>query len=404
MNNTDTEFNLWKLLEVIARRIKFILFFVLAITAVSVIISLLLPRWYLATALILPPKEESSELGWTGTLEEMISLTSGLPLPIMATPTDIYARILGSRALAERVIDANNLKEYYNAYSMQDLLDKIKKRAKFRVTPEGLLEITYMEKDAEKAARFANSFVEELDKMNREIVTTRARLTREFIKRRLGEVSGELDSARSELQQFQDQYKAVDLDRQTQLAIESAVGLKIDLATNEIEINVKEKTLSSTHPEVVNLKRRVEEIKKQITALEFGGSNSSYLNLPISEVPALKIKYAELTSRLRVSETLYKILSEQYEQAKIHEKMNTPTISVIDRAYPPELAIKPQKRIIVSVTFAVSLIVAVIIALLLNYLENLRKTSPEDYERARFFYMTVLGWVPGIRRTSKANK
>jgi tyrosine-protein kinase Etk/Wzc len=404
MSNTDTEFNLWKLLELVARRIKFILVFVLGITAVSVIVSLLLPRWYQATALILPPKEESAKLGWAGTLEEMISLTSGLPLPIMATPTDIYARILGSRTLAERVIDENDLREYYDTYSMEDLVEKIKKRARFRVTPEGLLEISYMDKSAEKAAELANSFVEELDEMNREIVTTRARLTREFIEKRLSEVSDELDSARGELQQFQDQYKAVDLDRQTQLAIESAVGLKVDLATNEIEINVKEKTLSPTHPDVVNLKRRVEEIKKQINSLEFGGSISSYLNLPISEVPSLKIKYAELTSRLKVSETLYKILSEQYEQAKIHEKMNTPTISIIDRAYPPELAVKPQKRIIVIVTFAISLILAVFIALLLDYLENLKKTSPEDYERARFFYMTVLGWIPGIKRASRANK
>ncbi len=396
----ETRFNLWRLLEVIALRIKFIILFVFFVTLISIVISLLLPRWYLATALLLPPRESGFNPGWSSN-DDSYSLTSGLRLPIMATPSDIYARILESRRLAERVVAANDLQNYYGIDSLNEAVKIAGHRSSFRVTPEGLLEITYIDKDAAMASEIANSYADELDKMTRELSSSRARVTREFIAGRLDEVARDLDSARYAMKEFQDQYKAIDLDKQTQLAIESAVGLKVNLANSEIEVNVKEHTLSHTHPDVISLRRRITEIKKQIKALEFGGSDSTYLNLPISEVPSLKIKYAEIAGRLKISETLYEILSEQYEQAKIAEKTVAPTVSILDRAYPPDLAIKPQKRKIVIFTFVVSLIFALFLVLLLNYLENLKNNSPENYARFRLFYEALFGWLPGVKRMTK---
>lgn len=395
----EKEFNLWKLLEIVARRIRFIIIFVLLVTLTAAVISLLLPKWYLATTLVLPPKDEGLKLGWGGSIDKMTSLTSGLSLPLMATPTDVYARIVGSRALIDRVIEKNNLAEYYGIESRGDLYTRIDFESDYRVTPEGLMEISFMSKDPEMAAQVANSFAEELDGLNRELATSRARLVKDFIGDRLSMAAADLEAARRDLRDFQDKNMAIDLDRQTQLAIESAVGLKVDLARNEIELSLKEKTLTSSHPDVVMLRRRIEEIKKQINSLEFGGKDSTFLSLPISEVPQLKITYAELTSRVQIAETLFRLLSEQYEQAKIQEMMNTPTISVIDRAYPPELPIKPQKRIIVSIAFIVSLVIAIFMALFFNYLENLKLKSPADYERARYFIRVIFGWLPGVKKT-----
>lgn len=393
----EKEFNLWRLLEVIAHRIKFIITFTLAVAIISALISLLLPRWYKASALILPPKEDNMRLGTSG-VEEMISLTAGLTLPTRATPSDIYARILRSRNMFERIIEANKLRDYYGIPSTVDLLEKINKLAIFRVTEEGLLEITYIDKDPKMAAAVANSFVEELDIMSRELSSSRAKTTREFIGNRLTEVSRDLDSSRAALNEFQQKYKAVDLDRQTQLAIESAVSLKVSLAENEIDLKIKEKNLSATHPDVVTLRRRVDEIKSQIKSLEEGVENGSYLSLPVSEVPFLKSQLADLTGKVKVSENLYEILSQQFEQAKIQEKMDTPVISILDRAYPPEIPFRPQKRIIVMVSTGLALIVSILFALFMHYVSGLEKNSPEDYNRAVLLFNMFLGWIPGVKR------
>ncbi len=397
----EREFNLFKFLEIITLRMKFIVIFVVIISVVAAVISFLLPKWYQATVLVVTPEKESVNLGWSGNLDEILSVTAGLRLPVMATPTDVYARILRSRSLMRRVIDANNLDKYYQMTVSDDLYAKVESLSEFNVTPEGLLEIKYIDQNSEMAATVANSFAEQLDLLNREIASSRIKQTKEFIGNRLFEVSQDLDSSRQLLEKFQSQYKAIDLDRQTQLAIESAAELKVELAKNEIELSIKEKSLSPSHPDVKILRRRVDEIRNQISELEFGGDSSSYLNLPISDVPGLKIKYAELSSRVKIGEALYQILSEQYEQAKIQEKVNTPTISIIDKADPPEMAVKPRKSIIVTIAFLGSLIIAIFWVLFLHYIDNLRKNSPEDYERARQFCIALFGWLPGVKSSKK---
>ncbi len=398
----ESEFNLWKILEVMARRRKFIISFILGLTILSIVISLILPKWYEAKALMLPPKDEGFKLGWSGSsVDELVSLTSGIQLPVMATATDVYARIFESRLLADRVIRANDLNEYYEMDFGDDLFNRIEEQSDFRVTPEGLLEIKYEAKDAQKASDIVNSFIYEMDVLTRELAADRAKVVREFLEIRKGEVATELDSARNQLQLFQSENRAIDLDRQTQLAIETAVGLKVKLAQSEIDLSVKENTLSGNHPEVINLRSEVKEIKAQISRLEFGGADSSYFNLPVANVPILKIKYAELSSRVKVSETLFQILTEQYEQARIQEKMNTPTISVIDRASPPKLPVRPQKKLIVIGTFLISLILALFISLLFNYFDLLRVKAPDDYERAKFFMVTIFGWLPGVKKSFK---
>jgi tyrosine-protein kinase Etk/Wzc len=398
------EFNLWKLLEVIALRIKLIIGFVLAVTVIAVIVAFALPRWYMASTLLLPPKEESLNLGQSRGLEDMISITSGLVLPIRATPTDVYARILRSRNIGERVINSNNLMNHFDKKSMADAQEELNRRTGFQVTEEGLLEITYIDKDPVVAAAVSNSFAEELDKMNRELSSLRAKITREFISQRLSEVSADLDSARLALRDFQSSYKAIDLDQQTQLAVQSAINLKVSLAQNEIELNVKEKSLSPTHPEVIELRRTVDQIKNQISALEYGGQDNSYLSLPIAEVPSLKIKFAELSGRVRIAEALFQILSEQFEQVKIQEKRDTPTLSILDKALPPELPYRPQKTIIVLVCGGLSIFLAIFMALFLNYLINLKKNSPDDYNRVRLFVDVLLGWLPGMRSRRDYNQ
>lgn len=398
----EREFNLWKLLELIARRKRFIISFVGIITILAIITSFLLPKKYEAQALILPPKNDNYKLGWSGSsVADLISLTSGLQLPIMATATDVYARIFSSRLLAERVIKANNLDRYYNIEVGPSLFERVKRNSDFRVSPEGLLEVRFKADKAELAAAVVNSYVKEMDQLTRDLASDRARVVREFLEGRSDEVAQELEKARLDLKDFQKENKAIDIDRQTQLAIQAAVELKISLAKNEIDLSVKERSLSDSHPEVINLNRKIEEIKRQIWNLEFGGADSSYFNLPMSGVPLLRIQFAELSGKVKIAEALYKILIEQYEQAKIQEKMNTPIISVIDRAIPPELPIWPRKKLIAIGAFILSFCLALIYVLLFQYLDNLKSKSPEDYERAKFTLRALLGWLPGVKKSLK---
>lgn len=397
----DKEINLWKFLEVLALKARFIIGFTFIITAISVIVAFILPRWYSARTILLPPKDTGSYVGMVQDLAEALTLTSGLEQPTAATPADIYVRILKSRTLVSRVIEANDLRGHYGINSDENIMEKMEDFYNIHVTDEGLIEISFEDKDPQLAARVANSFAVELDSLNQEIAISKAQGLRGMLENRLAEIGGSLASARRAIEDFQRQHRAVDIDRQTQLAIESAVSLKVALADAEININVKRKTLSDTHPEVVNLRRRIDEIKNQINALEFGGADSSYFNLPVSDVPGLKQEYARLMADAQTYEALYQLISQQYEQVKIQERMNAPKVAVIDPAFVPEKPVKPGKSKIVLLTFGVSLVLAVFLALIMNYISELKKVSPEDYKRAEVFLGTYLFWLPGIKRISR---
>lgn len=393
--------NFWLLLELLAKRRTFIAAFVFLATLASVAIALVLPKWYQASALLLPPKDLSLPIPGLARLSEVVSVTKGLDLPVMVTSSDVYARMLESRAIAERIIDKFDLKTGLGADNFREAYEELMDRSEFKVTDEGLLVVSVEDKDPQMAADLANAFVDELDRVNREIALERVRQNRTFIEERLAQVKLELGAARTEFENFQLTNRTVDFDEQTRLAVEQAVTLKVLLGELDIELKMLEKTLAEDNTELVELKRRRQVVKEQLRRLEEDNPDSSFFSLPVSSIPSLRGQYEVLYSRVRVGESLYKILLEQLEQAKIQENEKTPTISVLDRAKPPEIKSKPKRLLIVGATFGFSLLFAVLLAALLDYLSRLKQSRPEDYARVMLFVEAFFGWLPGTRKAHK---
>ena len=93
------------------------------------------------------------------------------------------------------------------------------------------------------------------------------------------------------------------------------------------------------------------------------------------------------------------MLLEQLERARIQEEEQSPSISVLDRARPPELRSRPKRTMIVASAFGISLIVALLLAAFLDYLDRMRTRRPDDYARAQYVTDAFLGWLPGVRRS-----
>ncbi|MBN4057003.1 hypothetical protein JYU19_01700 [bacterium AH-315-J21] len=384
--------NFWRLLEVMALQKRLILTLVTVATGAAIVAALVLPKWYRAEALLLPPKEESfSVLNSGSAIAEWASVTGGLNLPALVTPSDLYVRMLGSRASMDPVIEKFHLLERFEAKSLSEAYATLKKRADFRVTPEGMIQIRFADKEPQFAADVTNAFVEELDKINRRIYSSRTKKSREFIQSSLGSAKLELDSARVALRSFQELNHTVDLDRQTGLAIETAAALKTALATAEVELALKQRTLSDSHPDVVELATKVEVMQGKVLELEVGSGSSSYFSLPIAEAPRLRSQLANLTTRVRVAEQVYESLTLALNDARVQENRQAPAVATLDRATAPQIRYKPQRTLIVGAAFGLSFVIAVFLALLVEYLKNLKHTNPEDYRRALVFSGSLLG-------------
>jgi tyrosine-protein kinase Etk/Wzc len=393
--------NFWLLLEMLARRRLFIIVLVIVATLLSIAVALVLPKWYQASALLLPPKDLALPVPGLTRMSEVVSITKGADLPVMVTPSDVYVRILKSRTIAERIIEKFDLKTRFTADYFKQAYEVLMSRSDFKATDEGLLLISFEDKDPTVAADIVNAFVEELDRINREIALERVRQNRSFLEERLAQVKQELASARKEFEDFQLENRAVDFDEQTRLAVGQAVKLKITLAELDIELKMRERNLAEDNTELVELRRRRHLVSEQLNQLEESNLDSSFFSLPVASIPTLRGQYEVLYSRVRVGESLYRILLEQLEQAKIQENEKIPTISVLDRAKPPDTKSKPKRLLIVGGTFGLSVLFAVFMAAFLEYLVRLKQSSPEDYARVLFITEAFFGWLPGVKKANR---
>ncbi|HEX2897146.1 MAG TPA: Wzz/FepE/Etk N-terminal domain-containing protein [candidate division Zixibacteria bacterium] len=398
--NESSPGNFLLLLETLARRSRFIILFVGLATLLAIIISLMLPKWYKATATLLPPKQVTVPVGGLGEFAEAVSVTSGLSLPVLVTPSDVYARMLKSRTIAEQIMKRFKLNDRYDIYNFDEAYEALMDNTDFRVTAEGLLTVSAEDKEPQMAADITNAFVEELDKVNREIASQRAKHNRDFVAGRLEQVKSELDSARSAFEQFQTKNRTVDFDQQTKMVTERAIDLKIKMAEIDLELEMTGQELSQDNPKILELQRKRRIISDQMEQLENQNPDNSYFSVPISKIPSLRGRYEMLYSQVRVNEALYELLLGQMEQAKIQVSENSPTISVLDPARVPTLRSRPQRTLIVVATFAFSLVAAVFGSATADYFARLRKQNPDQYKTVEMLLNSYLGWLPGIKKRS----
>jgi tyrosine-protein kinase Etk/Wzc len=380
--------NIYTYLTILVSYRRFIFLNLVGVCLIVAIISFLLPSWYRATTTVLPPGGEAA-LG-LGMASSLLSPASGLAgsfsLPFMATPSDIIAAILKSRAVGEAVIRKEKLMEVYHTESMENALRQLFSNVSIRVTPEGLIALSCQDRDRVRAAQVANRFVEETDRINRETNTSQAKSARIFIETRLAQTQKYLTGGEEALRRFQEENKTILLDDQMKAAIQKAAELKARMISSEINLNVLSKNLSPSNPQVRALQTEISEIKKQLEILELGNKKDdagekTLLDVPFAEVPSLSLKLARLIREVKIQEGVFELLTQQYEQYKIQETKDTPTIQVLDRAVPPERRAKPRRASLVVLSGILSLFVSTVFVFGLEYLRMSKRRNPEAVER-----------------------
>src|SRR5574341_1389759 len=152
--------NFLSYLLVIAKNRKFIISSFFVVTFTVAILSLFLSNWYTAKTTILPPEKEGFLVGVSGA-GGLSSILGDLALPIMATPSDVLASILNSHRVGEAVIEAQNLQQYYGLKTKEKTLKEVWSHLKVWVGEEGIVNLTYEDKNRDKAAAIANGFIRE---------------------------------------------------------------------------------------------------------------------------------------------------------------------------------------------------------------------------------------------------
>jgi len=353
--------SLLEMLRVLVRNRKTVLLSVLAAALVSAAISIVLPKWYRASAVILPPESAMNQPD----VAMMMRLAGYKPalIPSMTSQSELYAAILSSETVVDAVIDSLDLLRAYGAGTRRDGRDRVHRNMAVSVTEEGLVRIEYEDREEARAVDVANGFVNQLDRFSRETMTTSARRVRQFVEVRLKEAAAELDSAQNDLKSFKEATGAVLISEQATASIKTAAEIYGKLTELEVGLERVRQYATERSPEVLDIRSQMRALERKLAEMGYIGAGAGEgggitLFPRFSSAPDLEKRFENLLTQVELKRAIYTALGEQYEQAKISETRDTPTIQVLDWAKKPLLRSKPKRKAIVGVSAVSALVLA----------------------------------------------
>ncbi len=361
-----------EMLNIVLFNIKTILKITIFSTAIIfIILFFIYPRTYNAIVVVLPP-EKNSSLGGLGSLLATQDLSNLMTGNMSSASSQIYVEILKSRSASLFVINKLNIQKEYDEDDIYEAAGKLSEDLSIEINKEGVIKLSvevdskYLPlifsdeyQDKKLSADLSNSFIEALDKINRQKLSSKSKRARLFIETQLLETKAKLDTVENALMIFQKKNKTISLPDQLKTAIESAAKIKTEIVKAEMEIGLLQYNVQDDNKTYQSLKRKLEQLKEQYDKMEMG--NQDYL-MAFKDIPELGKELAGLFRDVKIQNEVYMLLQQQYYKEKIQENRDLPTVEVLDEAVPP---LKKSSPKIFTSTTAGGILVFVFTALVI---------------------------------------
>ena len=317
----------------------------------STLIAFLIPNRYQSVARLMPPDNPSN----TGLAQAAVALAGGAAglggiaseLLGQKNTSDLLAGILSSRTVADTLIQKFDLRKVYRARRMEDARKELAAHTDISVDRKSqIITISVTDKSPQRAAAMAQAYVEELNRTVAEVSTSSARRERIFLEGRLQAVNQDLEAAEKEFSQFLSKNTAIDIKEQGKAMVGAAAILQGQYIAARSELEGLRQHYADSNVRVRSVQARVAELENQLEKV--GGKDESAslekatqgdsLYPWIRNLPLLGVAYADLYRRTKIQETLFDMLTQEYELARVQEAKGIATVKVLD---PPNL---PEKK------------------------------------------------------------
>jgi capsule polysaccharide export protein KpsE/RkpR len=368
--------------------------------ALSVVATLIIPNQYQSTARIMPPETSgagtallaaiagrgSSELGGLSSLAGSLLGTR--------TTGPLFVDLLRSATVGNDLIDQFQLQSVYRKRYRVDTAKRLaRKTSVVEDKKSGVITIAVEDSDPRRARDMAQAYLDELNLLVNRTNTSSARQERIFIEHRLDGALADLERAQLEMSEFSSSHAAIDIKEQTRAMVEAAAKLQGQLIFEQTELDSLRQIYGDENVRVRSAQARVAELQHQLEKIS-GSSAPSDDGTSVSpehsvaldrasteypslrQIPRLAVPYANIYRRVRVQETLYEMLSQQYELARIQEAKDVPVVRVIDFPRVPEKKSFPP-RALLSLLAATLIMIALALRILIRERwEQLRLDDP----------------------------
>lgn len=324
-------------------------------TLVTIIYVMVVPVEYKAKASLLPQESSSPGL-FSAAMSLMGGNLSGIDLPFQSSEGAIQESVLRSRRLADLMNEDFDLDGRYKSEHRESRLRRWFNKLGVESNTQGLLTVSFQDKDPEFATKVVTRLLEHLDHFNRELRSTTGRRVRVFLEQRLVETEKQLRQVEDSLAAFQTENRTLALSPGVDEVVQAGAEILVRRIQLEIEVKMMRETLGATAPALRAKEMEVKALDRQLARL-----------------PALNTKMSRFLRSLGVHQRTYTFLSVQLEESRLEEARDTPTIQILDPPTIPEEKSWPQRTYTVLAVFLGSTIFSLVLSVVLDAAREARR-------------------------------
>jgi uncharacterized protein involved in exopolysaccharide biosynthesis len=345
----------------------FILKVVVVFAVLSVIVALLWPKTFTATARIMPPQQGQSSLAsaMMGQLGPLAAL-AGSALPTGKNASDVYLYVLRSRTIADDLIDQFSLMKVYKQKTRTFTEDKLRENTQLTSGKEGGITISVDDRDPNRAAELANGYVDDLKKLTKTLAMTEAGRRRIFFENEVQKAMDDLSKAELGMKKTQEETGIIMLEPQSRAMLEGITALHAQVAVKEAQVQAMRSFATDENPDLKRAESELAAMRSELSRLEAGKVGDSIADIDLRKVPEKGLAYVRALRELKYREAVYEAMTKQFEIARVDEAKDSAIIQVLDKAVAPEIRTSPKRALIVGSATFVGLFFAIGIALLIE--------------------------------------
>ncbi len=351
---------------------------------VSLVVAFIIPKMYVSEARIMPPEMSGPNPALLAALAGRApgsDALGGLAMSLIGGRNNgsLFVDLLQSASVSTRLIDRFQLQSVYHKRYRVDAAKVLARRT--RITQDkksGVLTLSVRDTDPARARDLAQAYLDELNVVVNRTSRSSAHQERVFIEKRLVDVESKLSRAQEALSEFSSSHTAIDLKEQASATVESEAKVEGELIAAQSELDSLEQVYGDDNVRVRAAEARIASLKRDLQKM--GGSSAPLATtttsdeadaappyLPLRQVPRLAVPYANLFREVQVQETVYNLLTQQYEIARIQEAKDIPVVNIIDAPGIPEKKSFPPRALLSLASTLLAVIIASFVLLGRHY-------------------------------------
>jgi capsule polysaccharide export protein KpsE/RkpR len=301
----------------------------------------------------------------------------------LKTSGALFMDMIQGQTVQDNLIQKFDLRKVYRDRYWEDARKDLATRTELKEDRKsGVITIAVTDHDPKRAHLMTQAYIEELNRVVSQVSTSSARRERMFIEQRLKTVKQNLDAALQEFSEYSSKSGTLDMSSQAKAMVESEATLQGQLIAAQSELEGLKQIYTDSNIRVRTLQARIGSLKRQVETMsgnkaDLSSDNSSIAgDFPsIRKLPLVGVRWANLYRESKIQETVYELLTEQYEFAKIQEAKEIPTVNVLDPPLMPERHSFPPRTVITILGTCLALLFGA--ALVIGSAAWKRSQSPE---------------------------